>query len=315
MILVRSLGRTELARRLCGRGLPIWCGPLLMRVGTTLSELVEPIGLLYADYLLAPTDELPDFDARVDVAPRWRTIVGRVETVIDGRAAFEPFRREHALPMLEWAMNWCVFTRPHQYLLLHSAVVARPEGGLLMSGEPGAGKSTLTAALAFRDWRLLSDEVAMIPPGTRHLLPLPRPIGLKNDSIDIIRTDVPTAVIGPATANTKKGTVAHVRAPAASVAQANEPAEAKWVLFPRFVPGMSAEIRRVSRGDALLRLGVQSFNYSTLGVDGFETLADVVDGCECFEMRYGSLADALLCVQEVTGVAVPLVVPGGDATR
>ena len=31
----------------------------------------------------------------------------------------------------------------------------------------------------------------MIPPGTRRLLPLPRPVGLKNDSIDIIRADLP----------------------------------------------------------------------------------------------------------------------------
>ena len=313
MTTVGSLARADLAGRLAAGGVPIWCGPLLMRIGTTLPELVDPIALLYRDYRLAPPDELADFDARVEPAPRWRTVVGRAEAVVDGRAIFGTFRRDQALPMLEWAMNWCVFTRPHQYLLLHSAVVARPEGGLLLSGEPGAGKSTLAASLVFRGWRLLSDEVAMIPPGTGRLLPLPRPVGLKNESIDLIRADAPSAVIGPSTAGTRKGTVAHVRPPSPSVALACEPASARWIVFPRFEAGAAPEIHRVARSDALLRLGGQSFNYSTLGLVGFETLADLVAACECFEVRFGSLADALSCIQTATGVDVPVTSqPVGD---
>jgi hypothetical protein len=60
-------------------------------------------------------------------------------------------------------------------------------------------------------------------------------------------------------------------------------------------------VRPVSRAEALLRLADQAFNYSLLGTVGFQTLADVVDGCTCFDVRYGDLDAALDCVAYVTG--------------
>src|SRR5687768_4315184 len=255
---LQTLSRPELARRLAGAGIALRCGPLLMRVGTSLPELVDPIALLYSDFPFGDEQALPDFSARVEPVPRWRSpLRPSASAVVDGRAVFDPFRREQALPMFEWVMNWCVFTRPNQYLLLHAGVLERDGRGLILSGEPGAGKSTLTAALMFRGWRLFSDEVGMIPTGRCDLLPLPRPVGLKNASIEIIRADCPSAVIGPSTVETRKGVVAHVRPPSESLARADESTTPRWIVFPRFEAGATAEIRPVSRADALLRLGEQ----------------------------------------------------------
>lgn len=303
MTTLQTLARPDLADRLRREGVSLRCGPLVMRLGTSLPELVDPVALLYADFNLVHDEPLPDFDARVEAVPRWRRpLRATASTLVDGRAVFDPFHRHQALAMFEWVMNWCLFSRPNQYLLLHAAVVEAGGRALILSGEPGAGKSTLAAALAFRNWRLFSDEVGMIRPGTRALLPVPRPVGLKNESIDIVRRDAPSAVIGPAVVETRKGTVAHVRPPADSLARAHEAAEPRWVVFPRFTADASPEVRPLSRAEALLRLGAESFNYSLLGAAGFHTLADVVDGCTCFELRYGNLEDALACVEYVTGV-------------
>jgi HprK-related kinase A len=307
---IGTLSPARLASQLSGEGLAVRCGPLLLRLGTSLPELVDPIGLLYADYPLADPSVLPDFDARVEPLSRWRSPIRPAAcTVVDGRAVFDPFRRNQALPMFEWVMNWCFFTRPNQYLLLHAAVVERGGRGLILSGQPGAGKSTLAAALAFEGWRLFSDELAVMAPGQRLLVPLPRPIGLKNASIEIIRRRYPEAVIGPSTVETRKGTVAHVRPPAESLARVDEPAVAAWIVFPTFEAGIQAEVRPVSRAEALLRLADEAFNYSLLGVAGFETLAAVVGGCACFDIRYGSLDDARACVEYVVGSALPTASP------
>ena len=86
-------------------------------------------------------------------------------------------------------------------------------------------------------------------------------------------------------------------------------------MFPRFKAGADPDIRRVSRADALLRLGDESFNYSMLGLTAFTTLADVVDGCDCFEVQYGNLADALTCIRTVTGLDVATeATPPADPT-
>lgn len=45
---------------------------------------------------------------------------------------------------------------------IHAAALARPEGGLLLLGMSGAGKSTMTAALGHADWHILSDDISVL---------------------------------------------------------------------------------------------------------------------------------------------------------
>jgi HprK-related kinase A len=82
--------------------------------------------------------------------------------------------------MLEWGMNWCIASHMHYYLMLHAAVLERDGHALIMPGDPGAGKSTLTAALMLDGWRLLSDEIALIDRNDGLLYGLARPVSLKN---------------------------------------------------------------------------------------------------------------------------------------
>jgi len=263
--------------------------------------LVDPVSLLYGDFSLAPEDDIPDFTARVDPVPRLRALFrSQAATIVDGRRVFDPFARVQSLPMLEWVLNWCLFTRPNRYLLLHSAVVDWDGQSLLLSGEPGAGKSTLTAGLLMHGWRLLSDELAVIDPDTHHLHALPRPVGLKEASIGIVRDLWPTAVIGPSTHDTRKGTVAHLRPPTDSVVRGGERSRARWIVFPKFVANAETRLQRVSRADALLRLGREAFNYSMLGEVAFHALAAVLDGCECVHLQFGQLAEALDALAEFT---------------
>ena len=43
----------------------------------------------------------------------------------------------------------------------------------------------------------------------------------------------------------------------------------------------------------MMRCADNAFNYSVLGRVGFETLAELVDRCDCYDFRYGRLEDAL----------------------
>jgi HprK-related kinase A len=162
-----------------------------------------------------------------------------------------------------------------------------------LAGEAGAGKSTLCAALALRGWRLFSDEIALVRPQDGQLLSLARPVSLKNESIEVIRHFEPEARLGTEWRDTVKGTVAHMRPPLDSVLRVHETATPAWVIFPRYQRGVRAEATRQTKGVTLVRLADNSFNYSLLRLRGFETMARLVEGCDCYKFRYSDLDEAV----------------------
>jgi HprK-related kinase A len=125
------------------------------------------------------------------------------------------------------------------------------------------------------------------------LKPIARPVNLKNQSIDVIRAFEPTAVIGTPANDTSKGTVAHMRAPAESIARAQESAQPAWVIFPKYEAGSTARLSPMPKGNAFIELAESAFNYSSLGEEGFRVLADIIDNSDCYRFSYSSLDEAV----------------------
>lgn len=305
---LKDLPTRDVAALLKGPGITARMGPFIFSMKTALPELVAPISLLYANYPMEHDahDQRRGFiDFEVAVAPRSRRerwLSRKVSFIIDGEATFPSFERPLSLPMFEWALNWCVFTRPHQYLILHAAVIERGGYGLILPGQPGAGKSTLCAGLSLRGWRLLSDEVAVMRPPSIQLIPVPRPIGLKEGSIDVIKAFEPGVIMGPPTPGTRKGTVAHIQVDADAVERGQVNATPRLIVFPRWQKDAPLALEPYSKAQALLRIGQDAFNYSVLGATGFETLAALVDAVDCYTLTYSSMDEAIARLNELIAV-------------
>lgn len=289
-----ELPRHEQHRRLRRGTLTLRTGPFLTRVRTIVPEVMDGIALMYADYPVVGDPEFADFHVAV-MPPRGarRWFRPKVYFVMDGRQPFQPLPRGQAFAMFEWGLNWCVSTVAHQYLMIHAAVVERGGRVCLLPAPPGSGKSTLCAALVNRGWRLLSDEMALVRPADVAVVPQPRPVSLKNDSIDIMGAFAPRAVIGRRAHDTGKGTVAHMRAPPESVERSREDARPGWVVFPRYVANAPARLEPRSPGSAFMFLAENAFNYSILGLSGFRTLSRLIETSACFDFSYGSLDEAM----------------------
>ena len=136
-------------------------------------------------------------------------------------------------------------------------------------------------------------------PVTGRLTAFPRPVSLKNASIDIIRDRFPQAVLGPLAHDTLKGTVCHMRISEDSRARASEPAEPGWIVFPKYVAGAALTLTPHAKPSGLLNLHRNSFNHHVHGRQGFETLADVVDRCGVYDLSYSSLDEAMACFDEL----------------
>lgn len=64
-------------------------------------------------------------------------------------------------------------------IFLHAASIAIDGRGVLFLGPKGAGKTTLSSALATRGHAFLGDETAMVLPATMTLVPFRRPLAIK----------------------------------------------------------------------------------------------------------------------------------------
>lgn len=291
---VSSYSLPRLARTLRGPGIYLRIGRYTVHLRSPLSSVAEGVALLYADYPLLDEDGFADFHVRI-VRPRnpRRWIRPQVLFLFDGRPWFRPLPLRHAFPMLEWGLNWCVYHHVNQYLIIHGAVVEAGGYAAILPGGPGVGKSTLCAGLVSRGWRLLSDELVMVSTKDGRITPIPRPISLKNESIGVMRDFAPGAVFGAEVHGTEKGTIAHMKAPAESVRRWDEAPRPGWLIFPRYESGARTALARERKGAAFMKVARGTFNYFTLGLAGFRTLADLVEACPCFEFTYSDLEDAV----------------------
>jgi hypothetical protein len=294
-----DLPRDELSRRLA-RGLTLTTGPFRYRLQSRLAGVAEGLAALYADFPVEDDTGFRDFHVRVDLVrgPR-RWFRPQVNFWFDGHAPFRPLPADHAFALLEWGMNWCIARHAHHYLLLHAAVLERRERTVILPGDPGAGKSTLTAALALSGWRLLSDEMTIVDRDDGLIIPLVRPVSLKNQSIDIIRAFDPRAVLGVAARDTHKGTVSHLRPPVASVARMAEKGRAAHIVFPRWKAAAPTRLSHHSKADAFMHAANHAFNYSLLGRLGFELNAALIGACGCWDFEYSELDEALSVFEEL----------------
>lgn len=277
--------------------------PVTIRVRTTLPSVAEHIEFFYGAYRpQSPIDDRDFIDLDIEVLPGqgirrfWHP---QSRFFLDAHEPFLPLPLDQAAPLMEWGLNWCMASRPLGYLAIHAAVVAKDSDALLMPGFPGAGKSTLCASLVFLDgWRLLSDELALLDPDSGDLHPHPRPINLKNRSIDIV-AGFPGARIGPRYHDTRKGTIALAAPPPTSISAAETPARCRWVVLPTFVGDGQGWYDEISRAECFALIAEQSFNKDRMGEIGFKALCGMLDGAACYQIGYRSTEQALKLINDI----------------
>jgi hypothetical protein len=129
------------------------------------------------------------------------------------------------------------------YVTLHAAAVARDGRLLLLAGESGAGKTTLTLALLRDGWTYLSDDVAPIDVSTGEVVPFPKPLGVKEAPAEEPVTGAPGGAPPPCPG---RGFLV----PPGGFAVGDEPLAPDVLVFPRFRPGEPLVVEELTPGMA-----------------------------------------------------------------
>lgn len=289
----------DLRRSLAGPGVWLDLGVVSVQVSSDASALAGPMKTVYGAFPFSEGASWADVHVCIQRASglrRW--FHPQVKLQAEGQVPFDPFPASHSLPLMEWGCNWMIGRCCNDLLLLHSGALERDGFALLLPATPGSGKSTLTAALSQRGWRLLSDEFGAYDPDAGVFRAVLKPIALKNQSIAVIRQFAPSATFGPEFPNTRKGTVAHLAALPDTVARRHETARPGAVVLPRWEAGSKTRFEPLDPHLHFPALAFNAFNYSLLGEVGFRAVADLVRRCPAWQLVYSDLDDALATIEK-----------------
>lgn len=165
-------------------------------------------------------------------------------------------------------------------LLLHAAAVAHRGRTLLIPGESGAGKTTLTAWLAANGFDYLSDELVHLPDVGETLNPFRRPLNIKRAARagleGVVAFDGSQALI-----ETPEG---YLIRQSAGTPNASAPT---LLLFPAFEAGARLEITPLRSGRAALDLLRCLVNARRLPEGGLRQVSRLARTVPAFTLRYG----------------------------
>lgn len=287
---ISEFTESQIRQAIQGSGLGLEISTFRCLLRSDCNQLSQPLRLLYQNYR-ASLVSTGFYDFRINLNKTRSVPWSPWEVTFDweGSSPFPALPLAHAHPLFEWGLNWCIATASGAHTVIHSAVVERDGFALVLPGSPGSGKSTLCAALALTDWRLLSDELTIISQVDGRVQPVPRPISLKNQSIDIIKAFVPSAELTPPVVATHKGAIAYARPPGSAVAASRLAVPVGYVVFPKFVPSATLDFEPLTRAEALTELMENTFNVGLLGAEGFASLARAIANAKCYAVEYGDL--------------------------
>ncbi|WP_448250072.1 HprK-related kinase A [Thalassotalea agariperforans] len=269
-------------------------GPFNCQINTNIQSVALNFSKIYDEHPRVDKNSFIDFKVNIK-APNTlrRYIKPTVSFLLDEQEPFKPLPASQGFAMLEWGLNWCIANHAHHLLIFHAAVIEKDGICVILPAPPGSGKSTLCATLVLSGWRLLSDELTLVSLKNGEILPVVKPINLKNNSIDIIKEHFPTSVFSSIAHDTHKGNVALLKPPKYSIKCINKNAKATHIIFPKYSKNSTLACEDIPSDEALIDLIKNSFNYHLLGELGFNALINLVRNTKAMRLTYSQLDDGI----------------------
>lgn len=202
--------------------------------------------------------------------------------------------------MANHLMSQACFTLAHESrggLLLHSAAVQAAGKGIILPGETGSGKSTLTAWLISHGYRYLTDELIYIANSTNTVNGFARPLSIKSPArpllLDILKGEKPKSEM-------LRSEPVDMIAPELFGAEIVEgDSSFGLIIFPQYQPEVKIEMRQLSKAQAAFELMKCLANARNLPQHGMAEVVRLVESTPAYHLVYNNLERAGQLIQEV----------------
>jgi hypothetical protein len=185
--------------------------------------------------------------------------------------------------------------------VVHAGALAVAGGALLLPGDAGHGKSTLSAGLAANGFDMLSDDTTLLTGDPLGVGALPTGLCVKRGSYAVLASHLPILAELPEFSR-PDGVVAKYLRPGRDMPwAADEPiVPVRWLAFPYYHPSHETRLVPLPRAQALERLlpGVY-FLSGTLDAANLDALIAWIGRVECYEFPLSSLDAAISQVRQL----------------
>jgi HprK-related kinase A len=300
-----SYTECELDQKLSGDGINMEIGPFCVNIAVKFKNVRDAFIKIYKNYPVYNDQVILDNSICVFGCNPFRQYIRKQAFVETGmNSDFIPLPAKIGMVSLEMGLNWQIAIGCKQYLMFHAGVVAKDGVGLIMPAMSGSGKSTLAAGLAYRGWQLHSDEFGLLDMDSGELVPYPRAVSLKNQSIGVMKKwvsevdDDYQSYFTEEYHNTPKCIMCYMRPPKQSIIDMHKRTKPNKIILPIFDPTSKPKIRPITKTMALFRLVMSSANYGDIGEQAFLAIAEIIKNSDVCEIIYPTLEDAVELVDE-----------------
>jgi len=285
-------------RAMCSLG-ELQAGPARVRVAAS-DDVAALVGGLLAGFPAAP-------GGATDAVPSWEVVSSggpddpaRFELRRDGVVLLRGVELGVAVEHLMWHLTQAAIRGASPAAALHAGAVSGPNGAVLLPAPAGSGKTTLTAGLVAAGWSYLSDELALVEPGTAVVRPFARPLCLTRDTVGLFAGLADRLTPALDSPRCDKLQVRPEDLCSCTPERSGQAQPVRAVVLPRYEPGAPTSVEPLRRADTLLALLPNAFD---LDAALLEVLAELCRAAPGYRLVSGDLDEAVAQVGRLAGVA------------
>lgn len=209
-----------------------------------------------------------------------------------GRPAYRRARLEEIAPLVNYLVFTRAVARAGYSVAFHAGAVSDGRRALVLPGDAGSGKTSLTAALVHAGLRYLSDDLVLLRTGRTEIEGVPFSLCVKESGVELLRSRFPDLPRLPAHPRPDGRRVRYLPPPPERFANDRGGARAAWLVFPRYEAGAGTRLGRLSRAEALRRLLKTCTLATPLTRRQVETFIVWLRSVDCMELPMSSLDEA-----------------------
>ncbi len=241
----------------------------------------EVLTFLFADIQSTPVEEIDKVFRLTEQQNQWQCIS-------EAKCIYTSDKIEDTANFLMGEVVFHLIQNNDSHLAVHAGYVSDAQGGIMIPGESGHGKSSLTFWMAQNGYQYHTDELILLETSSTNVKAFTRPFNIKNYGLDAISQLTDLDQLGN---QVLRGNFVHmISHRAINPNFTSQTPDLTRILFPRYRKDAANTITPLSKALAGIELMKSNVIARNLPGHGFDQLLSIVRAAQAFRLDYNNFS-------------------------